>query len=956
MAAVGAPTQTAVPDASPDGGRRERRDAPRDEEPQAARRASLTSLAIVALLSLLLVGEALLPGRLFLPLTPDDFPEWQAGRDPATLQHHPHPDWSMSDVLHLLVPGLSVSQSAARAGRLPLWDDSQALGVPHLHEVHYGVLYPPAWLALAFGLNGLAWMALLHLVAAGSGMLLYLTAIGRSRTAALAGALCFMAGAWVTARLHSFPVVGAAVWLPWMLLGLERGAAAAAPRTRTRWRMLAAASVALSLYAGFPQVSLLALALAAFVELCRTMATLGNRRRGLKPRMARAPLPTLVAGALTLLLGVALALPQLLPTLDYLRDDSARSEQSTAALAADALELPLFWQLIVPHRYATPDLTGPHPLALRDLRAAQIPASINHAETAMGIGVSGLLLAILAVVFGRGWRTRAFALVLCGTLLLLAIPWLLGFTAEWLPLLRFGSPKRLLLLSSFALAVLAAGGLDLARGRQLRVTVTAWALALVITFLGLVARTTVPSVELPSDIDAWAASIASSAGGGHTAAEVLAVVPLGNFRTAAEAASGGAITCVLAGVFCILVFRPRRRPTVEGWSTIVRSTPAVIVVALAIELFLTGWTSLRAAPTDAVTERPSEMGALKRPELAELAAAAGADEAVPPRVLRYGNDPPWLRPNLPVLFGLADVQCYAPMAPRRLCELLDAMEPGMVVSGSAIGGLLRPQTLASPLLDLLGVRALFTSDPALSESLWREAGWRLLGAVGDVRVLANSESLPRAFVASRVECVPDSAARLARLTAQDFNPRTTVLLEEPLPASLAAALAAPPAGEAPGEPQDERATSIVDWTPGQAHLLVSAGPPGLLVVSESWHSGWRARVRPAHASQGGDGAWAPLPVLRADHALLALPLESREDLVVDLAFDPPLVSWALGFGAAAGLLWLLLLLWPARRVRDGRFGATRPIGANSAAGATGATGAASATGDGPPSPAGAGAS
>jgi len=932
LAAVGAPTQTPVPDVPPDGGQLERRGAHRREAPEAAQRASLTSLALLVLLALLLVGEALLPGNLFLPLTPDDFPEWQAGRDPTTLQHHPHPNWSMSDVLHLLVPGLSVTEAAARAGHLPLWDDSQALGVPHLHEVHYGVLYPPAWLALAFGLHGLAWMALLHLVVAGAGTLLFLSAIGRSRIAALAGALCFMAGAWVTARLHSFPVAGAAVWLPWIMLGLERGAAAAAPRARTRWRMLAAAAVALSLYAGFPQVSLLALALAAVVELCRCLEALRVARRGHAPRMARALLPTLAAGALTLLLGVLLALPQLLPTLDYLRNDSARSEQTSASLAADALELPLLWQLLVPHRYATPELTGVHPLALRDLRAAQIPASINNAETAMGVGVVGLLLALLAIVFGRGWRTRAFAVVACATLLLLCWPALLGLAGDWIPLLRFGSPKRLLVLSSFALAVLAAGGLDLARGRQLRVTVTAWVLALVVTFLGLVARTTVPSAELPSDIDQWAQSIVASTGGGHTPAEVLAVVPLDNFLVSAETASRGALVCILAGVFAILVFRPRRRATVEGWSTIARTTPAVLVGALAIELFIGGWPSLRAAPDVAVTARPSEIGALQRPQLAELAAATGADEAVPPRVLRFGNDPPWLRPNLPVLFGLADVQCYAPMAPRRLTELLDAMEPGMVVSGSAIGGLLRPATLSSPLLDLLGVRALLTSDATLTEALCRAAGWREAGAVGGVRVLANTEALPRAFVATRAEVLADGAARLARLTAPDFDPRTTVVLEEPLPPALAAALSMPPPAAASGENaidpaahaptqspaqlSESRTVNISLWKPGLVQLRVSAGGPAVLVVSESWHAGWRARARPVQDSPGDD-VWASLPVLRADHALLALPLESREDLVVELQFDPPLVSWALAFGAAAWLTWLGLLLWPARPGRGG---------------------------------------
>src|SRR5262249_28823765 len=147
----------------------------------------LPAVIVLVVLCTLLVGESLLPGRLFLPLTPDDFPEWQAGRDPATLQLHPHPNWCMSDVLHLLVPGLAVNAAAAARGELPVWDASRALGVPQLHEVHFAVLSLPAWLPVVFGFNGLAWLALLHLLVAGLGTLAYLNAIGRTRLAALSG-------------------------------------------------------------------------------------------------------------------------------------------------------------------------------------------------------------------------------------------------------------------------------------------------------------------------------------------------------------------------------------------------------------------------------------------------------------------------------------------------------------------------------------------------------------------------------------------------------------------------------------------------------------------------------------------------------------------------------------------------------------------------------------------------
>ena len=106
----------------------------------------------------------------------------------------------------------------------PGWDPTMALGVPHVDEVHYSVYYPPAWLPLLLGLRGLAAMAWLHVLLAGVGMMLYLRSLHRTASAALVGALAFALSGWMTARLHAFPVVGAAVWLPWVLLGLERGA------------------------------------------------------------------------------------------------------------------------------------------------------------------------------------------------------------------------------------------------------------------------------------------------------------------------------------------------------------------------------------------------------------------------------------------------------------------------------------------------------------------------------------------------------------------------------------------------------------------------------------------------------------------------------------------------------------------------------------------------------------
>lgn len=838
------------------------------------------------LASLLLAESLVLPGRVLLPLLPDDFPAWQAGRDPSELERHAHPNWCMSDVLHLIVPGLRVNAEAAARGELPLWDGSQALGVPQLHEVHHGVLYPPAWLPVWLGYDGLAWVALLHLLVAATGMLAYLHAIGRSQTAAALGAIAFAFSAWMTARLHSLPVVGAAVWLPWVVFGLER----AAQRGGHRARLIAAAALALSFLAGFPQVSMWILIVAVLLEAGRALA---EWRRGRPWRGA------LVGNVVALLLGLVLALPQILPTLDYLAQDSLRTEQRAGDVAREALEPALLWHLLVPDRFASAGLPGAHPLALLELDAARVPAAVNRAETSLGVGLAGLLLAVLAVLFGRGWRTRCAAALVVSTLLLLCWPAALEAAAAVLPPLRFGNPKRLLLLSTFGLAVLAAGGLDLARGSRLRVTVTGWALSVLGAALILVTRLAMPAAGEPQDIERWAAAIAeraTAAGAPASAADVLALVPEQNFVLASEAAGRGCLVGLGVAVLGILVLRPRRKHTVQGWATLVHRWPWVLAAALSAELLLSAWPMLRAAPADAVSGHVERIGSMKQPALAELARDTGGLDGVPPRVLRLGDDPAFLRPNFPGLFGLTDLQCYAPMAPRRLNELLGALDPAILRNGSAIGGLLSEASLASPLLDALGVDALITE-----REFEPPEGWSEHGRVGHVRVLRNEQALPRAHVLHAVELHAQAERRLPALVSPSFDPRRVVVLQD----SAAMRHVARWGSFDPGD--ESRTVTVASHAPGLLRLEVGAGAPGVLVVSEGYHDGWRATV---------DGVG--VPIWCADHALLALPLDSRDDLVVELRFDPPFVRLGVRLGGALwiGLLLALVSPWPRRSRPD----------------------------------------
>ena len=849
----------------------------------------LSGWLFIALVATLLVLESLLPGNVFLPLTPDDLPGWSAGKSVDQLENHPHPNWCMSDVLHLFLPGLATTAEAMARGELPLWDPSQALGVPHIDQVHYSVFYPPAWLTMFAGLRGLAYMAWLHLLLAGGGMLLYLRSLDRTPPAALTGALVFCLSSWMTARLHAFPVVGAAAWAPWVLWGLQRGA----EREGFRYHAMAAAALALSFLAGFPQISLLVAGLALLVEIVRPF----SRARRKQPIMK-----STLSAALVFVLGGLLAAPQLMPTAEYVREHSARAEQTMESLTADTLEWPVLTHLVAPDYYASSQVAGPHPMAMASLPAARAaPVSYNRAETSMGVGVMGLLLSIVAILFGKRWTTRVYAAVVIAVMTMLLWPAALEAAATVVPLLKFGSPKRLLFLSSLGMSVLTAGGLDLMRHERLRIASVCWVASIAVTVYALVLVVGVPSTEESIDLDTWATELAQTVGLDIVdVEEVYAIISREQFTLAADAAFRSALVALAVGMAAVLLFRPCSAPSERGWRTRVEGLPGALPIIVSIELLLAAWPMLRSAPLDGVTTDQFEIGRLRVPEIASAARSTKVDPIVPPRVARVGNEPSYLRPNFPGLFGLHDVQAYAPMLPRRSAELLEAVSPGSMMSGSILGGFLDGRRLNRPAVDMLGVNAVFTDDPELLPE-----GFEVQEVVGHVRVLRNNEALERAHMVHRFHVVPWKGVRLERLAAPDFDPVSVAIVDAPPPGlegvevfsepeggGADVVVVPPPEADAPAP----RVVTTTAYAPGRLEISVEAGAPGLVVISESWHPGWKATV-------GG----REVPVQIANHALLGVPIASGE--AVDLVLEYESESLATGLQVGVGGIGVLVLVW-----------------------------------------------
>jgi hypothetical protein len=159
-------------------------------------------------------------------------------------------------------------------------------------------------------------------------------------------------------------------------------------------------------------------------------------------------------------------------------------------------------------------------------------------------------------------------------------------------------------------------------------------------------------------------------------------------------------------------------------------------------------------------------------------------------------------------------------------------------------------------------------------------GYRLLGADQRVAIYVNDGAMPAAAVVPEVQVEPDSARRIQLLWSPTFDPTKTAIVEQPVLA----------VGQAGGT-----GTATIEGN-GDDTLAVrthSSGP-ALLMVSRTYHPSWQAEI---------DGL--SVPVLRVNHALMAVPLTRSGDHRVLLRYRPRIVNLAARISAAT---WVIVLL------------------------------------------------
>jgi hypothetical protein len=467
------------------------------------------------------------------------------------------------------------------------------------------------------------------------------------------------------------------------------------------------------------------------------------------------------------------------------------------------------------------------------------------------------MLAALALARGRAWRTWFFAVVALGAVGVSAGTPLLDAAYHLLPGFRFSRPDRIVFLYMVAVSVLAAFGCVEATGARSEVrtaSLPAWLALGGVAIAGLLAALLIGTPEMRSAYVRF----------GHAVLAFVAAHPETLVWTLVEIA-------LMASAALAVAVRPVRD---------VRIRTALILVALCVPLFRFGW---RFNPTQREPVLPSH------PIAQVVGSSSGAGAG---RLARLGANAGLAWPaNTAQLDGIADVNGASAAMLGAYAALIDAADPGAVLLEKSFPSFRSETGSVRRLLDLLSVRYLLTERVLPLPERWRDPR-------AAIRIYENPSALPRFFVVHRVELYADEVSARRRALDSSFDLRAAALVRLGQVSGLAGDGAGPPA-----------VIRVNRDEPEHIAMTVTTSSPGLLVTSDAYYPGWRARV---------DGRAAPLVIANTAFRSVPVPAGTHE---VQFRFQ----SDSLHHGAMLSIVSLVALLALLRRSGGGSGGGAAGI-------------------------------
>ncbi|HTF89076.1 MAG TPA: YfhO family protein [Planctomycetota bacterium] len=302
----------------------------------------------------------------------------------------------LSDPTTEMVPWLLFNRDEFRAGRIPLWNDRNANGAPHLANYQSAVFSP---FSLPFYLldlkPALLVSAFLKLAASALFTFLFLDLLGLGTLACLIGSAAFTFSGH-NVLLLAYPHAAAVVALPAGLYFAEL----ALQRAESGRRALAAlaglsATIAIGLYCGQPEPFYFSLLFVALWCAARLVAIAWREWLDRGRAWGSAWLASRVL--LAALVGLAMAAPQVLPFLEYLEHSSILVWRSADQTPLNSITWPL---------YAFPDVLG-NPSLHYKLNYSIPPPNYESANTCY-IGALAMVVAGCSFFFLKHIKAARF--------------------------------------------------------------------------------------------------------------------------------------------------------------------------------------------------------------------------------------------------------------------------------------------------------------------------------------------------------------------------------------------------------------------------------------------------------------------------------------------------------------------------------------------------------------------
>lgn len=685
------------------------------------------------------------------------------------------------DLLTYFVPYKAYLAQLLRQGEIPLWNPMIFLGAPLLANIQAAVLYPldllfylmPTWEALRCSV-------VLHVFLAAFFTYLFgRLSLGLSPPAAWLAGTSFGFGGFIGAHVGHLNQLHAVVWLPLLLLFLERASSrrgvAAIPAGALTFAAQLLAGHTQEVYYSVWAVGLFALYLAVF-----------------RPHPGLVRLWPLVSLAAILGLGALVASVQLLPTLELARESYRSGGIPYREAVAYSVPLKELLDSVLPLYFEQPyvELVG----YVGVVAVVLLPAALARRSLASlpwffaGMAALALLLSLGDATPLYGWLHR----------------WAPGFDL-------FRAPGRWLFLYNFGMAILAGMGLDALRAERDGIELREWlarygvglALGLVL-LLGLrsclAATGQEPSLPHPRAVLAWT-----------------------SFALAAVALS------------LALVSRPR-----SPWALVLLLAIGVLELHQAkepLEYNRPTHASLysQSTPQAATLGEPSTRTLSLAQEKFELPNKDSILRGLPPHMepaettsyLEGVRIKEVLAPNTGMALGLSSPDGYdGGLLPTRRYALFKhhllqgkQYRPDRTIreDDTAVPG--------SRLLGSLGVAHLILNQGRGGyDDGWVEVQGQAGGAV---KTLRNSRGRPRAYVAHAARIVEDEAQLLEALATAEHGEE--VLLAEKIPF------------EPPGRAGEDRVLWVAD-RPNEVVVDATLESPGFLVLSDSYYPGWKVYV------------------------------------------------------------------------------------------------------------------